>query len=480
MKRVFAFVLTFIFLVSGVVTTSSAISFVPESFADLVEKQSQAVVNISTSVKPKKIKRKNQQPSPFTGDPFFDKFFEDFFGGIPGGPQMPARPQNSLGSGVIISKDGYIVTNNHVIARADDVVVKLQDDTELKAEVVGKDPKNDLALLKVSSTEGLPFAKLGDSEKIRVGDWAIAIGNPFGLGGTVTAGIISARGRNIHQGPYDNFIQTDAAINPGNSGGPLFNKDGEIIGINTAILSRTGGSQGIGFAVPSNTVELIVEQIKEHGRPIRGWLGVRIQTVTSELAEAMDLDEAEGALVSAVVEDSPAEKAGVKEGDLILSYDGKKVKAMAELPKLVAETAVNKTVKVTVLRAGKVKTLQVKIAELKEDDEALAMNDLNDEDAETAVAGMTLTPLTDDEREALGLSDDVEGVVITSVERGSRADMSRVRAGDVIIELDKKPVQTVAAVKKAIEDKEGKSLLMLLVRGGDKLFVAFKKEQEAE
>ena len=260
----------------------------------------------------------------------------------------------------------------------------------------------------------------------------------------------------------------------------MFNKDGEIIGINTAILSRTGGSQGIGFAVPSNTVELIVEQIKEHGRPIRGWLGVRIQTVTSELAEAMDLDEAEGALVSAVVEDSPAEKAGVKEGDLILSYDGKKVKAMAELPKLVAETAVNKTVKVTVLRAGKVKTLQVKIAELKEDDEALAMNDLNDEDAETAVAGMTLTPLTDDEREALGLSDDVEGVVITSVERGSRADMSRVRAGDVIIELDKKPVQTVAAVKKAIEDKEGKSLLMLLVRGGDKLFVAFKKEQEAE
>lgn len=482
MKRILFALCTVLFVGAFYVSPSYSVSFMPESFADLVEKQSKAVVNISTSTKPKKVTKKSQRKSPFAGDPFFDKFFEDFFGNIPqgGGREFMTRPQNSLGSGVVISKDGYIVTNNHVVAKADDIVVKFQDDKELNAEIVGRDPKNDIALLKVEASKDLNFAVMGDSEKLRVGDWAVAIGNPFGLGGTVTAGIISARGRNIHQGPYDNFIQTDAAINPGNSGGPLFNRAGEIVGINTAILSRTGGSQGIGFAVPSNTVKLIVEQIKEHGRPIRGWLGVRIQTVTKELAEAMGVDDAKGALVAAVVEGSPAEKAGFKDGDLILKYDGKNVEEMLDLPKMVAETTVNKTVEIEYLRSGKKKSVDVKIAELEEDDEGNVLSSLEQDLDETEVEGMTLSPLTDDERDALGVDSDVEGVVITSVDRQSRAGQSNLRSGDIIIEMDKKKVKTVEDVKSVIDDKDGKSLLMLIIRGGDKNFVAFKKVEESE
>lgn len=483
MKRIFTFALSALLFVGAMfVSEGHAVSSLPESFADLVEKQSKAVVNISTLTKPKKITQKrSQRRSPFSGDPLLDRFFEDFFGGLPQGQeQLRTRPQNSLGSGVIISEDGYIVTNNHVVAKADDIIVKLQDDTEYKAEVVGKDPKNDLALLKVETKDDLPYAKMGDSEKIRVGDWAVAIGNPFGLGGTVTAGIISARGRNIQQGPYDNFIQTDAAINPGNSGGPLFNRDGEIIGINTAILSRTGGSQGIGFAVPSNTVQLIVKQIKEHGRPIRGWLGVRIQTVTKELAEAMDVKDAKGALVAAVVEDSPADKAGIKDGDLILMYDGKEVKEMVDLPKMVAETTVNKTVKVDLLRSGKTKTVNVKIAELEEDEDGNILAEVEEETSETVIGGMSLSKLTDDERDALGVESSVQGVVITSVEPDSRASYSRLRAGDIILEMDKQKVMSVADVAAVVEDNEGKSLLMLILRNGNKHFIAFKKDPDSE
>jgi serine protease Do len=462
--------------------SAQATSFLPESFADLVDKHSKAVVNISTSTKPRDIKNRQKEKTPFTGDPFFDRFFEDFFGGMPEGPrgrEFRTRPQQSLGSGVIISEDGYIVTNNHVISKADDIVVKFQDNTELKAEVVGKDPKNDLALLKVEAGIDLPFSVLGDSEKIRVGDWAIAIGNPFGLGGSVTAGIISARGRNIQQGPYDNFLQTDAAINPGNSGGPLFNKNGEIIGINTAILSRTGGSQGIGFAVPSNTVKFIVEQIKEHGKPVRGWLGVRIQTVTKELAEALDLKETKGALVATVVEGSPAEKAGIEDGDLILKYNGKNVEEMVDLPKMVAETEINKTVGITVMRNGKQRTLKVKIAELEEDDEGNVLSDLNTGSDEIEIAGMTLSELTDDERDALGVDASVEGVVVTSVAPGTRARNSRLRAGDIILEMNKQKIKSTTDVTDIIESKEGKPLLMLILRGGNKHFLAFKKTEES-
>lgn len=449
----------------------------PESFADLIEKNQPAVVNISTSSAPAESPEGGEQDplqgSPFQGTPFED-MFREFFENMPRGGGMPSR---SLGSGVIISADGYIITNNHVVMQADEITVRLFDERELKAELIGSDPKTDLALLKVDAAD-LPSSPLGDSDTVRVGDWVVAIGNPFGLGGSVSAGIISGLGRNIGQGPYDHFLQTDAAINPGNSGGPLFNTAGQVVGINTAILTRTGGSQGIGFAIPSNTVKLIVSQLKEYGRPIRGWLGVRIQTVTPELAEAMSLDEPHGALVAGVVEGSPADKAGIKEGDVIVSYDNAKITKMVDLPRQVAQTEINKRVKMEIMRAGKRIALSAQIKELVE--EEATTKPIDPKKMNRTVLGMYLMNLTDSVRAQYGIGSDVKGVLVRHLSGRSAAATAGIRRGDVILQVNRKPVETVSDVMNLVDGDSGKSALFLIQRGADSLFVAVRKGEDED
>ncbi|MEK9726060.1 MAG: Do family serine endopeptidase, partial [Rhodospirillaceae bacterium] len=343
----------------------------PESFADLAQKLLPSVVNISTT---QTVEGRDNPTMPQLppGSPFED-FFKEFFDR--NSPQQRSRRATSLGSGFIISKDGYVVTNNHVIADADEITVILHDDTRLPAELVGRDTKTDLAVLKVKAEIDLSPVGFGNSDAARVGDWVVAIGNPFGLGGTVTAGIISARGRDINSGPYDDYIQTDASINRGNSGGPMFNLDGQVIGINTAIFSPTGGSVGIGFAIPATTAEPVIAQLMKNGSVQRGWLGVHIQAVTDEIAETLGLKEASGALVASVIKDSPAEKGKIKAGDVILTFDGKKVNEMKALPRIVAETEVGRKAPVIVWRDGGRKTLQVAVGELDEEAEVAARTD---------------------------------------------------------------------------------------------------------
>jgi serine protease Do len=459
----------------SLVVASNSVHAMPKSFAPLIEKYQNTVVNISTKTDPKPALAKNlpQIPPELKGTPF-----EHFFGGMMDGMPKQRRPQSSLGSGVIVEKDGLIFTNYHVVKGADDILVKVDGySREFKAELIGSDPKNDIALLKIDAEgKDLPVAPLGDSEKMRVGDWVLAIGSPFGLSSSVTAGIVSATGRNINQGPYDDFIQTDAAINPGNSGGPLFNSDGQVVGINTAILTRTGGYQGIGFAVPINTVQLIADQIKEHGRPIRGWLGVQIQTVTTELADALELDNPKGALVAEVMPESPAAKGGLKSGDVILSFDGVSVKKMNDLPKQVAETAIGKSVKVLVRRGEKNKTLNVTIEELEEE-----VNEENVSEKEEAddLLGMKLKPLNSKLREQLSLEKDQKGIAVIEVERTSLAAQSGIRRGDVLVKVANQNVNAVADVTKAIKNADA-TALVLVRRGGNNLFLALKVKEESE
>ena len=319
------------------------------------------MVNISTTQISKKSDRGPEIPQFPPGSPF-EEFFKDFFDR--NRPDSAPRKVTSLGSGFIIDPSGYIVTNHHVIEDAEEVTVILHDDTNLKAKIIGRDTKTDLALLKVEAKKPLPYVKWGDSEKARVGDWVLAIGNPFGLGGTVTAGIISARKRDINSGPYDSYLQTDASINRGNSGGPMFNLDGEVIGINTAIFSPSGGSIGIGFAIPSAQARTVIDQLRKYGRTRRGWLGVRIQTVTDQIAESLAMGRARGALVAGVTDNGPADKAGIKSGDVIVAFDGQDIDEMRDLPRLVAETAIDKDVKVRVIRGGKPVELSVQVGEL--------------------------------------------------------------------------------------------------------------------
>ena len=334
----------------------------PDTLAPLVEEVKPAVVNIGTTQAPRQPRRGFR--APFRGQEPFEDFFERFFGG-----PMPqeSRPQQSLGSGFIIDKEGYILTNNHVLENAGTITVKLANEKEYEAKVVGRDPRTDLALIKINARGDLPVVRLGDSESLRVGDWVIAIGNPFGLGQTVTAGIVSAKGRVIGQGPYDDFIQTDAAINPGNSGGPLFDTKGEVVGINTAIFSQSGGNIGIGFAVPINMAKGLVPQLKAKGRVSRGWLGVSIGPVTDEAAKELKLKDKRGALVMDVVERSPADRAGFQQGDVIVSYDGKDVPGPADLPRLVASTPIGKEVSLRVIREGRSLDIKVTIREFRED-----------------------------------------------------------------------------------------------------------------
>jgi serine protease Do len=452
----------------------------PASVAPLAKRLQDAVVNIATS---QTVKGPQGVPLPKVpkGSPFED-FFEDFFNKRGGAPRAD-RKISSLGSGFVIDgKEGLIVTNNHVIDGAEEIVINFHDGSKLKVEkVVGKDTKADIALLKVTPKQPLPDVKFGSSATLEVGDWVMAIGNPFGLGGSVSLGIISAKSRDINSGPYDDYLQTDAAINKGNSGGPLFNMNGEVVGINTAIISPTGGSIGIGFAVPSDTVASVVDQLKQFGEARRGWLGVKIQTVTDDIAETLGVPENTGALVSAVTPGSPADKAGFESGDVILKFDGKDVTTMRGLPKIVAQTPIGKTVDVEVLRKGAKKDMQVAIGRLEEDDTGEADDKTvaepkKDEQGGAAIIGLKLAPLNDDTRKKYGIDSKVTGVIIEDVDPQSPAAQKGLKAGDIIVEAGQDSVTKPEDVAKSIEKvkkSDRKAVLLRVEDGkGDLRFVA--------
>ncbi len=451
----------------------------PDSFADLAEKLLPAVVNISTTQVVKRGEGAPQMPRLPPGSPF-EEFFKEFFDRQQR-QNAPNRRTTSLGSGFIIDSSGLVVTNNHVIAGADEITVITHDDTRLKAEIVGRDAKTDLAVLRVKPAKPLTSVKFGDSDKSRVGDWVLAIGNPFGLGGSVTAGIISARARNINAGPYDDFIQTDASINRGNSGGPMFNMDGGVIGINTAIFSPSGGSVGIGFSIPSNLAKPLIDQLIKFGRARRGWLGVRIQTVTEELADSLGLDRAHGALVANTTPGGPAEKAKIKVGDVILKFDGKPIQEMRALPRVVADTAVGKLVDVLVWRLGSEVRLKASLGEFPEEDKIALGGPAGKPHNGGAITveplGLTLSTLDDDLRGKFKLSANVKGVVVTKVADGSTSAEKGVRPGDIVRRIGpsqkkvKSPSQVSRTIKAAHKAKR-KTVLFLFERDGNSRFVA--------
>ena len=414
-------------------------------------------------------------PSPF--DQFLRKFFEQQQGGH--AQPEPQVKRMALGSGFIIDPSGYVVTNNHVVQNADKVTVIFQDDSTHPAKVVGRDTKTDLALLKIDSAQPLPSVSWGDSNDAQVGDWVLAVGNPFGLGGTVSTGIVSARGRDIHAGPYDDFLQIDASINRGNSGGPTFNLDGKVIGINTAIYSPNGGSVGIGFAIPSSLAKPVIEQLKEHGKVERGWLGVQIQTVTPEIAKSLGLPKAEGALVADVTPDAPAAKVGIKQGDVILSYDSHDISKLRDLPLAVAETPVGKKEQVKLWRDGHETTVEPVIAEMPAHPERVAQNE--DGGAQKTM-GLSLESLTNQRREELRVPKDVKGVVVAAVAPDSPLAQIGVQRGDVIQAINRVPVATPHEAteqfaKLSKEKGASRSLLLLLNRHGINQYVAMTVEE---
>lgn len=460
----------------------------PDSFADLADRLLPAVVNISTthdaeSAEPL-IPGLPQLPP---GSPF-EEFFKDYFERFqnqqpPGANPAPKRKTRSLGSGFIISAKGLIVTNNHVIDEATEIVVAFHDGREAPAKLVGRDAKSDIALLQVEPKADLPFVEFGDSDKARVGDWVLAIGNPFGLGGSVTAGIVSARGRDINAGPYDDFIQTDASINRGNSGGPMFDMDGKVIGVNSMIFSPSGGSVGIGFAIPARTVQQVIRDIQQYGHARRGWLGVTIQQVTEDIAESLGMEHPVGALVQGVQSGSPAAEAGIEEGDVIVSFDGKPIEEMRRLPRIVAETEIGKTATVELVRNGKRMTKKVKVGELQDEIKAAeaakrpAPGKSTGPAAEVKTLGLTVTALTPQMREKYGVGDDVKGVVVISVEAGGQAADKGVQPGMVIEAVTQRPVTTPDDLRAGIESarKAGRQSVLLQVRLGDrKRFLALR------
>ncbi|AHG46083.1 serine protease [Rhizobium leguminosarum bv. trifolii CB782] len=497
----------------------------PASVADLAEGLLDAVVNISTSQNVKDDEGVGPAPRAPDGSPF-QEFFNDFFDkkqGNKGGNHNVS----SLGSGFVIDPTGYIVTNNHVIEGADDIEVNFANGSKLKAKLIGTDTKTDLSVLKVEPKSPLKSVKFGDSSTMRIGDWVMAIGNPFGFGGSVTVGIISGRGRNINAGPYDNFIQTDAAINKGNSGGPLFNMKGEVIGINTAIISPSGGSIGIGFSVPSELASGVVDQLREYGETRRGWLGVRIQPVTDDIADSLGLDTAKGALVAGVIKGGPVDDGSIKAGDVILKFDGKTVSEMRDLPRVVAESTVGKEVDVVVLRDGKEQTVKVKLGRLEDSDQAAASgdaapdgsqddgvitpdpgenNDMDEPDsgdqAQPApgapapdqhqgqvspdaatpknVLGLSLSLLSAETRKAFGIAESVDGVVVTEVTPGSASAEKGLKPGDVIVEVAqefmKSPDAVAAKVKSLKQEGRRNAQLMIASANGDLRFVAVPME----
>jgi serine protease Do len=444
----------------------------PDSFAPLAEKLSPAVVNIATTQKIKGMAGNPMMPFMFglPDDPGLAPFKELFrrFGQMPGhAGKVPEREVNSLGSGFIIDASGYVVTNNHVIDEADEVKVIMQDDTKLDAKIVGRDEKTDLALLKVTSKKPLPFVSFGNSDTAKVGDWIIAIGNPFGLGGSVSAGIISARSRSINAGPFDDFIQTDAAINRGNSGGPMFNMAGEVIGVNSAIISPSGGNVGIGFAVPSNLAQPVIEQLKKFGRTHRGWLGVKIQEVTEEIAESIGLPKPQGALVLGLNEGSPAKKAGIRIGDVITHFNGNEVGQMRKLPRIVAETKVGTTVPVKLWRDGKPMVAKVTLGEQKED--ALRPAKLSraeeTEDMKTAVfLGLQVVTLDSAIAARFGIPEQMKGLLVLEVDPVSIAARQGLQEGDVITHVNNVPTATIQDFRTAMGRALGAGRKVALVR----------------
>jgi serine protease Do len=482
------------FMVLVVVPQPGFARAAPESFADLAEQVMGAVVNISASTTTEA--RNRTLPQLPQGTPFED-LFEEFFnrrgqGQGPGqgpsqgdnSPQQRPRRSNSLGSGFVVDPSGIVITNNHVIGDANDISVIFSDGTRLKAEVVGKDSKVDLAVLRVKSDKPLKAVPFGDSDALRPGDWVMAIGNPFGLGGSVTAGIVSARGRQIESGPYDNYIQTDASINKGNSGGPLFNMKGEVIGINTAILSPTGGSVGIGFAVPASTAVPIVDQLRQFGETRRGWLGVRIQGVDEPTAEALGLGTPRGALIAGIDEKGPAKPAGLEVGDVIVRFDGKEVKESRDLPRVVAASPVGKAVDVVVVRKGKEEIKQVTLGRLEDSERqqqaGLQQPPANVPNVTREALGMNLSGITDELRRRYSLKDDTKGVVVTRVDPNSAAADKRIQAGEVIVEVGQEAVASPADVTRRLETlkKEGRKSALLLVANaqGEVRFVAVSIE----
>ncbi|HEV8723134.1 MAG TPA: DegQ family serine endoprotease [Candidatus Binatia bacterium] len=442
----------------------AATSATPQSlpdFASLAKKIGPSVVNVSTT----QIRRRAQDPSsPFGGEDPGSQFWERFFGGpMPRGPQR----QNGLGSGFIIDGNGTILTNYHVVDGAQKVAVTLSDGKNYDAKVIGKDQKSDIAVIKIDAGHDLPAVTFGDSDRLEVGEWVMAIGNPFGLDHTVTSGIVSAKGRQIGAGPYDNFIQTDASINPGNSGGPLINLRGEVVGINTAIFSQSGGNIGIGFAIPTNSVKELLPQLKDKGKVVRGYLGTTVQKITPEIADSLGLKQSKGALVAEVLKGSPAERAGIKLGDIITEFDRKEIKDSADLPALVARVAPGMTVQLKVLRDGKEVTLPLTVGEMKEN-EIVASTQEGD-------LGLAVQPVTPEIAESLGI-DRAEGLVVTSVTPGSAADEAGLRAGDLIAQINRRPVKNLAEYNREIARSEkGKSVLFLVRRGQGSLFLALKR-----
>jgi len=441
------------------------------NFADLAEQLSPSVVNISTSITPEPAQAPRQRPPRGfggQGDPYHEFWepFERFFG-----PMPRQRPQRSLGSGFVLNREGLILTNNHVVAGADEIVVQLADEREYQAELVGRDAKTDIAVIKIKPDEDLQPVTLGNSDTLRVGDWIFAIGNPFGLQHTVTAGIVSAKSRFIGQGSYDDFIQTDAAINPGNSGGPLLNLKGEVVGINSAIYSRSGGNIGIGFAIPINLAKELLPQLREKGKVTRGWLGVYIQKVTPEIAESLGLADAHGALVADVMDDTPASNAGVEVGDVIVEFDGHAIKESNDLPAIVARTAVGKTTTLKIIRGEKTQTLPVTIGELEGDEPA-------ETTGPTEELGLAVQTLTPEIAESLGIDPDIRGVVVAGVEPGSAADQARLQRGDIILEVNRNTVENdrdfASAVRKI---KPEKTILLLIRRGNNTIFITLKRPQ---
>lgn len=458
----------------------------PDGFADLADQVTPAVVNISTvqTISPVSDNSPGRAPqTPFPPGSPFNEFFKRFFdqqqpgfGGPQGrGGQAPER--RGAGSGFIIDPSGYVVTNNHVAGEATEIEVTMTDGTTYPAELIGRDEKTDLAVLKIDAPRSLPFVPWGNSDKTRVGDWVMAVGNPFGLGGTVTAGIVSARNRDINSGPYDDYLQVDASINRGNSGGPLFNMKGEVVGINTAIYSPTGGSVGIGFSIPANLAQSVVKQLQETGSVERGWLGVQIQQVTEEIADSIGLDTARGALVVSVQPDGPAQDAGFQAGDVITTFNGQDVEEMRDLPRIVADTKAGSRVKVDVFRDGRNRVIDVTIRPLPGtvtaslSDEEQRSSNTNEE---KLALGITVQALTDEARETFGLSSDVGGVVISEVLSNAARDAG-LRRGDVITKAGRADIASARDLTRAMDaarDDGKSSILLLVTRGGNERFVA--------
>lgn len=470
MKRFSTLLIVLVILSSCflVVTTPSAYTNQLNSLSGLVKRLTPSVVNISTTNTTKFGMTPHQSPFGERGDDPFEEFFDRFFG------QLPQREfkRKGLGSGFIISDDGYIITNNHVVEKADDIKVILQDGESYKANIIGKDPKTDLALLKIEPKHKLNAVTLGRSNTLEIGDWVVAIGNPFGLGHTVTTGIVSAKGRSLGLGAYDDFIQTDAAINPGNSGGPLFNLNGAVVGVNTAIIA---GGQGIGFAIPIDMARNVVEQLQNKGKVVRGWLGVLVQQITPEIAESLNLSQPEGALVSDVTPGGPADKAGVKRGDVIVALDGNRIEDMPDLPKTVATNEPGTKSKLTLIRNGKEKTVDLTLGELPE--EGVVPTNVRNKNVERNL-GLIVQEINPQIQRRFRLKES-KGVIITDVNPGSIGYQAGLMAGDIILEINKQSIENLDAYRKTVDSlKEGQTALLLVQRGTNTIYVALKIEAQ--